>query len=177
MARAQSACLHCDAVCDTVKPRPDSILRPHVGGPSSEDEEDRLEGILSILSVPQKPVTHTKYKWPVTIDKIPECRLAPAEIRGEQLSIGFARGIRNQTSQATEAQIHPLPYPLLPSDSLLYYNCLQNGVRVPHTDLSQMNTAGLRAPDHYGAAAWHLVSAKQKLRERAFDTEYLRFAR
>jgi hypothetical protein len=68
-----------------------------------------LEGILSILSLPQNPVTHPKHKWPVTINKLPECRLAPAEVRGEQLSIGFAGAIRDQTGQATEAQIHPLP--------------------------------------------------------------------
>jgi hypothetical protein len=109
MARAQSSCLQGDAVCDTVKPRPDSILRPHVGSPSSEDEEHCLEGILSILSVPQNPVTHSKNKWPVTIDEFLECRLAPAKVSGEQLSIGFAREIRNETSQAAEDQIHPLP--------------------------------------------------------------------
>jgi hypothetical protein len=83
ITRTQSACLQGDAACDTVKPRPDGILRPQVAGPSREDEEHRLEGVLGILLVPENSATYPQHKWSVTIDKLPECRLTPVEVRGE----------------------------------------------------------------------------------------------
>jgi hypothetical protein len=94
---ALNTCLQSDPVCDSIKPRANGLARPHVGSASREDKENCLKGILRILLVAEYALTNPEHQRPMAIGKVPECRLAPAEVSVEQLTIGFTTTIPKST--------------------------------------------------------------------------------
>ena len=52
-----------------MQPRADAAIQLERMGPSSEDEEDRLEGVVGFASVSENPQAGSVHEWAVSVDE------------------------------------------------------------------------------------------------------------